>query len=97
MKFIDFIKKYYEVSQRNFSTNYTYKEQQILKKNIFQRRTNESVSLLSSQRKQAIINSYIFIVISIVLLLVFTLININLIWGFIPLLIIIYFRLIYVD
>ena len=71
MKFIDFIKKYYTVSQRSFSYSYSYEEQKILEKNIFQRKRYETVSLLASQRKKAIINSYIFLGISLVLLLIF--------------------------
>ena len=65
MKFIDFIKKYYIVSQRSFSYSYSYEEQKTLEKNIFQRKRYESVSLLASQRKKAIINSYIFLGISL--------------------------------
>ena len=57
MKFTDFIKKYYTVSQRSFSYSYSYEEQKTLEKNIFQRKRYETVSLLASQRKKAIINS----------------------------------------
>ena len=97
MKFIDFIKKYYTVSQRSFSYSYSYEEQKILEKNIFQRKRYETVSLLSSQRKKAIINSYIFLGISLVLLLILIFIDIRFLWALIPFSIIAFIRLLYVD
>ena len=97
MKFIDFIKKYYIVSQRSFSYSYSYEEQKILEKNIFQRKRYETVSLLASQRKKAIINSYIFLGISLVLLLILIFIDIRFLWALIPFSIIAFIRLLYVD
>lgn len=97
MKFIDFLKKYYTISQRSFSYSYSYEEQKTLEKYIFQRKRYETVSLLASQRKKAIISSYIFLGVFLVVLLILFFIDIRFLWVLIPFSIITFIRLLYVD
>jgi len=84
MKFIHFINKYYDVTQRNYSESRSFEEMKTLEKNIFERKKGEGVSLLRSERQKQIKYTYLIFTIIIGVLLFLSLINIKFLYGLIP-------------